>query len=186
MFHFFKSLRDVKIENPNPSEDMVEDNLRKADFKRAAQEALKILNDNCITDPPIPILELAENAGLTVYVAEFDDKEVAGLLEFKEKNIVVNTYDSFERQAFTIAHELGHWILHEKELAKDKNVNIVYRKPLGDEKDWLEQEANWFAANLLVPMEMLQRFPSEDVNVLARAFRVSTAVIGYRKRLLNG
>jgi len=155
----------------------------KPNFTRAKELAREVLDANFITAPPIQIHELAENYGLRVFVAEFDDSDIAGTINLEEACIVVNSYDSIERQAFTIAHELGHWLLHKENPGLNEGVTIFLRKPLGGETDWWEKEANWFAANLLVPKEMLDRYEGRDEREVAKIFGVSPSVIGYRRKM---
>jgi Zn-dependent peptidase ImmA (M78 family) len=155
-------------------------------FTRAKDLAREVLDANFITAPPVQIYELAENYGLRVFVAEFDDPDVAGTIDLKKACIVVNSYDTVERQAFTIAHELGHWLLHKEDPGLKKEITIFFRKPLGGENEWWEKEANWFAANVLVPKEMLDRYKDKDEREVAKVFGVSPSVIGYRRKMHDG
>ena len=144
--------------------------------------AKKALEDNFIDSPPIIIHELVENYGLTVFRAAFDDKEIAGYIDFDKKWIVVNKEEAVARQNFSIAHELGHWIMHYDEVKADQNnIRIVYRKPMGGETEPLEIEANAFAAYLLVPEEMLKRHQEKSDLELAQLFNVSQSLIGFRR-----
>jgi Zn-dependent peptidase ImmA (M78 family) len=155
----------------------------KPNFKKARELAKEVLDANFITAPPIHMRELAENYGLRVFVAEFDDPDVAGTIDLEKACIVVNSYDSRMRQTFTIAHELGHWLLHREDPGLSEGVTIFLRKPLGGEIEWWEKEANWFAANLLVPKEMLDRYEDKDEREVAKIFGVSPSVIGYRRKM---
>lgn len=158
-----------------------------ADFSRAKNEAEKILNKNFISSPPIDLEEIAEGEGLNIAMAEFENKDVSGFIDFDKKMILVNKYDWSSRQRFTIAHELGHWVLHQKEIKEDRDLVILYRRPIEGEKDHLEQEANCFAANLLVPVNFLQEAIRKALSnkEIASFFRVSEAVIQYRRGFLN-
>ena len=64
------------------------------------------------------------------------------------------------RLRFTVAHEIGHWVLHRDYAAKVKFVSFdqFARHFKGDDpaRYWLEQEANEFAGRLLVPNERLR------------------------------
>ncbi len=158
-----------------------------ANFKRAKEEAERIITKNFITSPPINLEEIAEGEGLNLAVAEFAEKDVSGFIDFDKKMILVNKYDSISRQRFTIAHELGHWILHQKEIKEDRDLVVLYRRPIEGEKDPLEQEANCFAANLLVPLCFLQEATAKSFSnrEIANIFRVSEAVIKFRRSPLN-
>lgn len=85
------------------------------------------------------------------------------------------------RQTFTVAHELGHKVLHE-EWAKSSDYKVLLRDQLltGDD-DFYEKEANAFAANLLVPRKMLDQFwRTATVEQLSQLFAVSVPVIKNR------
>lgn len=65
--------------------------------------------------------------------------------------ICVNYKRSQGHQNFTLAHEVGHWFLHEgKSISDDDSV-------LGYSSDSVEQEANEFAGELLYPEKYLVR-----------------------------
>jgi Zn-dependent peptidase ImmA (M78 family) len=112
----------------------------------------------------------------------------------KSAVIGVNSTHSRTRQAFTIAHELGHLLLH-----GDVEVHIDERRLLGRRDqvsskavDPREIEANQFAAELLMPEDLIRsavvsvvdRHPEitvEDAIVLlARSFRVSELAMTHR------
>ena len=69
--------------------------------------------------------------------------------------IFTNTCSRLSREIFTLAHEIGHAVLHVNDEASfiDDNVTISGRST--DEK---EQEANYFAACLLMPADDVERF----------------------------
>ena len=93
------------------------------------------------------------------------------------KKIRVNKSDHSFRRRFTIAHELGHFLMH-KDLRKEF---IERRSPIAKEKPWYEQEADAFAAHLLVPLEFLKedsRNCLSSINMQNR-YQVSDSVIGY-------
>lgn len=163
-----------------------------ADFKKAKQEAKKVLDENYVTEPPVDVVEIAKNYGYSVVEAELP-KNVAGFVDPKGDVIYVNLFDSDQRKTFTVAHELGHIILHTQDLEENPDLGILFRRPLGGaDPDPKEQEANCFAANLLVPQNLLEdksRRYSGLVNskVLAALFGVSKEVIEYRlKDIQNG
>ena len=63
--------------------------------------------------------------------------------------ICVNYKRPMGHQNFTLAHEVGHWLLHrEKSISDDDKV-------LGYTSDSIEKEANEFAGELLYPEECL-------------------------------
>ena len=63
----------------------------------------------------------------------------------------------------------------------------MYRKALGElNQDPKEKEANCFAANLLVPAELLEKYKDYNIDTIAKIFGVSQEVIGYRLQFENG
>lgn len=80
-----------------------------------------------------------------------------GLVLKRDQDVVIfiNTCSRLSRQIFTMAHEIGHAILHisEEQSFVDDQSTIS-----GLSKDEKEQEANYFAACLLMPMDEVERF----------------------------
>lgn len=84
----------------------------------------------------------------------------------KENDIIIftNTSNRLSREIFTLAHEIGHVILHLNtgETFIDDSITISGRST--DEK---EQEANYFAACLLMPTDDVDRFLDLELNDFA-------------------
>ena len=119
--------------------------MTQANFENAETEAFKLLSKYKISEPPVRIDEIIEKEGLNVIEADFGDESnsISGLINPDEKTIYVNQKESDNRQAFTIAHELGHWLLHQPQLTKNKDIGIMYRKSITTlNDDPLEKEAN--------------------------------------------
>lgn len=71
-----------------------------------------------------------------------------------EWGIFYNGSASLERQRFTIAHELGHFILHrDREVSFQCDKASVYSGQ--DTLAMIEREADDFASNLLMPGDVL-------------------------------
>lgn len=151
------------------------------DAKRRAQE---VIDANFVSEPPVRITDIAQNYGLQIRIVDLSTHPgVAGFIDPKSRTIFVSRDDAPTRQAFTVAHELGHWLMHGKELeAEPEKYAILYRKPLGEPNDDIvEKQANVFAASLLVPKGLLDRYKDvKDHKVIADIFGVSSEVIGYR------
>jgi Zn-dependent peptidase ImmA (M78 family) len=62
--------------------------------------------------------------------------------------IFLSTIFPSTRRRFTLAHELGHWILHASGGAKN-----LWVARSGNSDDLAEREANWFAAGMLMPKD---------------------------------
>jgi Zn-dependent peptidase ImmA (M78 family) len=152
-------------------------------WRLAEQEADKISDEYSV--PPIPVHEIAESSGVNVVFADFGEnaEKVSGLCDFKEARIYVNRDDMPERQSFTIAHELGHWLLHrESFLEHPDEYRVLPRFSEPNRANTMEKEANKFAACLLVPERLLLPVRSAPVSSLAKIFGVSRTMMEFRLR----
>jgi len=128
---------------------------------------------------PVPVEEIAELLSLRIEPSAFD-LEMDGQLLSEERKILVNAQQHRERQRFTIAHEIGHYVLH-----SDAGGSFSSVRALGEE----EREANYFAARLLMPTETMRLvweevskpLPAQDydgvVAYMAKHFAVSFATM---------
>jgi hypothetical protein len=82
-------------------------------------------------------------------------EEIAGLMDRSTRTLSVSTSFSIESQRFTLAHEIGHWILHTgQNYFRDRSLSAPDRSGV---KPYYEIEADMFAAELLMPPKYLQR-----------------------------
>lgn len=91
--------------------------------------------------------------------------EVLGYFNRKENRIYVDrSFKKSERLPFILAHEIGHFILHDNltmnqktyETLKDSELNFrIGKHLLVNEKNWIEWQANYFAACLILPTTSL-------------------------------
>lgn len=85
--------------------------------------------------------------------------------------------DEVPRTRFSIAHELGHVMLHADELAE------MHTKIEADHHDRLEREANRFAAHLLIPDRAFDALSGRDLAPEAVARRFVVSIMTATKRL---
>jgi len=159
-----------------------------------------------IQDAPVDVAGIARALGVTVHFEQLDD-EVSGMLvvKNKEKHIIVNKTHHSNRRRFTIAHELGHLVLHYKqgdEVYVDTKMMVYHRSgrtqdyshPHATTTPQQEREANSFASALLMPKSMVERFvDSQGIDVfdefdlakLAQAFDVSEQAMYIRLNTLK-
>lgn len=136
----------------------------------------------------IDIVKLSELLGLNVYSATLNG--YSGYIKFEDgqKNIYVNNSDSKERKRFTIAHELGHYLLH-RNLIEKEGGTVLYR---GINGNIIEQQANRCAGALLMPKSLVENYfekLEEPINikiaVLAKIFNVSVDAMYTRLSVLG-
>jgi Zn-dependent peptidase ImmA (M78 family) len=159
--------------------------------KKAEVRAEHLLQEQSVIARPVPVEDIARILGARLLFEPLND-ELSGLL-YREGGVAtigVNSAHPTSRQRFTVAHEIGHLLLHEgKPMFVDKLVRVDLRdsnSAAGTLKE--EREANAFAAALLMPqamiLESLQRVRGlagdAMVQSLADRFQVSTQAMEYR------
>lgn len=160
-------------------------------FDNSIAKAKEVLESSGIDMPPIPVEEIIENYSLQLEFIDLKDKsrDISGLYDPSSQTIYVNANDTPARQRFTIAHEFGHALLHQKQLKENPNLGILYRRSLKDKifDTFEEQEANRFAAYLLVPESIINKiYPTcKSTGLLAKIFNVSRQVIDFHIKNLG-
>lgn len=115
-----------------------------------ARKAQELLQNQGVTEPPVDVCLLAEQAGATV-IRGGPAQESCGLYEPHYAVIAYHPLKgSTERRRFTVAHELGHHMLHRNHDPSSLPPDHPF-----------ELEANAFAAELLVPEEWMRERWSE-------------------------
>lgn len=161
---------------------------------RLEAETARILREGSVVSPPIPVERIARDLGAHLTFEPFD-RDMSGML-FRDGDRVIigiNSTHASVRQRFSIAHELGHLVLHEgRPMFVDRTVRINFRdRDAAHGTDQEEVEANNFAASLLMPREMLigamrRKVESKNhdstllIQRLADDFNVSPQAMEYR------
>ena len=160
----------------------------KPDYRKAEREALRLLNEAGVSEPPVDPVIIAQEQGVAVRFARFNgesDQNVSGFYDCETNEIVVNKSEYPLRQTFTVAHELGHKVLHE-DWARSDSYRVLLRDPSKLDWDPIEFEANAFAANLLMPRDLMDFYYSLPVEQLSRLFAVSVPAVKKRLSFLYG
>lgn len=153
------------------------------------ERTIDILRKFEIKEAPIDPIKCAESLGVKVKPMALDS-DISGFFVIKDDKpfIMFNENESEQRQRFTIAHELGHFLLHKKtSLFIDKTDIVLYRNSESATGELLkEREANAFAASLLMPKSFLEneiKSPRTNKNIvsyLASKFNVSELAMSFR------
>lgn len=172
LFHFRRLLRSVDLtaEIPFPQIE-VEDS-------EGGVESVADLVRRIWLVPTGPIRNLtsyAERSGCLVIPSDFGGEAVDGLTirtPDLPPCIFINRNQPADRQRFTLAHEIGHLVMH--------------RLPSRD----MENEANTFAAQLLMPAEDIRPSLSGELTIQKLAamkpiWRVSMAAILFRSKAMR-
>ena len=135
----------------------------------------KIFLECEITSYPINVFQIARKLEFDIIYGKFKQDNVYGVMwdgdeplnvggKQMYRAILLNKQDSLERQAFTVAHEIGHFMLHCKD-----NTNFYERYHGGaeqtDSQKLIEDQADFFAANLLLPKKLMKAYISQHSNL---------------------
>ena len=161
----------------------------------ARLKALELLETANVSSIPVPVERIAKSQGIVIQYAPLDS-ELSGMAFIKEgvRIIGVNALHHPNRQRFTIAHELGHHMLHAHLLGSNVHVDtiVLKRDPASAEGVVLNEiEANAFAAQLLMPDRWISEIVgpnfdfADDARVLAVAKRFKVSVSAFQYRMLT-
>lgn len=131
---------------------------------------------------------IASDLNVTIIDYNFSD-EVSGVFVREHNNyyIGVNKNHHPHRKRFTIAHEIGHHVLHSTDTLHYDTTNldapniVLYRA--NEQNSYNEVEANAFAAELLMPDSIIDKCVQLEIlsiDKLAEIFQVSTEAMRYR------
>jgi Zn-dependent peptidase ImmA (M78 family) len=161
--------------------------------KRPETRARQVLEQAGVLEAPVPVEDIAQQQGARLSLEPFKGGISGMLFRDAERTVIgVNASHARTRQRFTIAHEIGHLLLHER---RSMFVDThIYRRDevssMGTESE--EREANAFAAELLMPAgfvedearELMDQHPSitarQLVARLAVRFEVSQQAMEIR------
>lgn len=176
-------------------------------FNQIESIANRTLMDFDLLEAPVDLRRLAKK--LNVSIEEKDlDNDISGFLLKKEGKTIIGLNNNHPnvRKRFTIAHEIGHYKLHNVEsplfvdyfykgsMLRSKESNKIYRSTHNSNNPLMEKEANYFAANLLMP-KMLVKIQIDELDdnmsyddkliKLADIFQVSEIAMDYRLKSLG-
>ncbi len=105
----------------------------------------------------IDLFKECERLGYKLLRYPLGDNADLGFAVKKDNDIIIftNSCSRLSREIFTLAHEIGHVILHLNDESSFIDDSITINGRSTDEK---EQEANYFAACLLMPADDVGRF----------------------------
>jgi Zn-dependent peptidase ImmA (M78 family) len=163
----------------------------------AETAARQLLHGAGISAPPVDLERIVGFLHLVVAVEPLQD-DVSGMLLRRGEwaVIAVNRSQHARRRRFTIAHEIGHFMLH-KGVYIDKDTRINQRGSRSRSGlDTDEVQANAFAAELLMPTDLLIREFNGRVRMgsrgvpaivgsLADLFDVSTQAMEIRLKVIG-
>lgn len=153
-------------------------------YKRQGQQAaaeLRRFLDFKEIAVPLNIFREFRRLGVHVFRRQLGQSAISGIYikhPVAGDCVLVNYSEDLYRQRFTAAHEVAHAILDDE---KDFVVSFTKR----DKKDFSEMRANAFAADFLMPPELLEKIPdptnwnSNKILSYARKLMVNPEALAY-------
>jgi Zn-dependent peptidase ImmA (M78 family) len=154
--------------------------MEKPRYGYARKMARKVLEDFKIKEPPVDVRAILEAKG-------YEYMEIDTFMENVDALIVghyaaVNANHHVHRQRFSIAHELGHKLMNH-DISYYRFDITIDNPPTStthpDAESAFEKEANAFAGELLIPLEMLKKEfqKTQDITGLSKVFWVSSQAV---------
>jgi Zn-dependent peptidase ImmA (M78 family) len=162
--------------------------------QKIEETATALLENTDALQVPVPLERVALHLGLQLEKTALGE-DVSGVLvvEGSRGMIGYNKADASVRQRFTIAHEIGHYALHQQHATVfiDKTYTAVYKRDgrSSQGEHTREIQANQFAAALLMPRKLLHAEIEEmdfdlgderALDELADKFKVSRQAMTFR------
>ncbi|WP_370677203.1 ImmA/IrrE family metallo-endopeptidase [Pleomorphomonas sp. PLEO] len=158
------------------------------EWQSLGHETIRTIQENQ-DGAPIRLSAIANALGIKV-IATTLPNGISGEIRPDPENeghfiIKVNRNDSARRQRFTVAHEIGHFLLHRDEIGNGITDDVLYRSSLSDRR---EAQANRIAADLLMPQNLVDEWMDRArtlkvdnvIGFLADKFNVSEAAMKIR------
>jgi Zn-dependent peptidase ImmA (M78 family) len=157
---------------------------------RLSQPVRGIIN-KYLNEYPVKLGEMARELGVHAIKIASMPTGISGQITKEDGQYVirVNRNDARERQRFTIAHEIAHYLLHQYVIDSTPDGitdNVLYRSGASER---IEYEANRLAADLVMPMYLIEEKLNSDfrgvvteatIENLAASFSVSKAAMEIR------
>lgn len=147
---------------------------------------LRRVIDEYLSEYPVKLGALAERLGVKVLLSTLP-RGTSGQIGQENGVFVIriNRHEVKQRQRFTLAHELAHYLLHRDRIIAEGgwSENVLLRAP--NQPIEIEYQANRLASDLVIPSHLLEKatadytgpMTSEVIDDLARRFGVSTAAM---------
>jgi uncharacterized phage-associated protein len=184
MYEYFKDNLDLSNSGLIVKNDF---NVKTSIFKEI-KECVDFLTpddeDVCLSDNPyIDIEAIASNRGINIHRVPPDEVLYKHAILIG-KDIFLNNNDNNEKQRFSIAHEIYHFLTrrnNEEALAVARQGETWKKKNAGSDIAIEEEIADYFAANLLIPTERFILWEDKTDEEIAKAFGVEPKCINKRK-----
>lgn len=136
---------------------------------------------------PIDLNKVVDVCGLTIKQGTFDEPDLQGAFDRQDKTVYLSEDDDFPSKNFTLAHEIGHFKLHEEVQTDVFTMHQLNNLMTRMGKDKVEDQADSFASSLLMPKKVFTKFwkVTRSVPTLMSIFGVPSVAVRLRMNDLN-
>ncbi len=168
--------------------------------KHIRSVAERLLADTPAGSAPVPLKAIVKSLGVEIHQEAVEDDLSGFLYRDHKRNLTiigVNADHPPNRKKFTIAHELGHYLLHDfDDVHVDRQFKVWLRNETSSQgTDDEEKEANLFAAEILMPARFIEADVQQIGNFdllnekviedLAKRYGVSSQAMTFRLAYLG-
>ena len=157
------------------------------DYKKSRDLAWQILINHNISNLPVKVGDICKAMHIRIisyskgrtYIKDFDTYAHSESNDgfTYQNNIFYNEQCTVQRQRFTVAHELGHILLH--------NESGIYNREPSANDNPIEQEANVFASRLLAPACVLWGLGVTNTGQISEICDISMQSAKFRTKRLQ-
>jgi hypothetical protein len=135
---------------------------------------------------PVDLHAIARDLGIAVFAVPLGDRISGQLMRDPRRGgssgfvIYVNSLHPRNRQRFTLAHEIAHFVLHRDLIDTGIHDDTMYRSE--ELQGYQEVQANRLAADILMPIMKVKELMRQGLSLqgLARQFGVSEEAMKIR------
>ena len=139
---------------------------------------------------PVNLSRITDLLHMEIREGTFVDKDIEGALDRQNRIIYLSDEDGYEEKNFALAHEIGHYELHEDrptDIFRMHQLERLRGSDITKDSDDPEMQADYFALCLLMPAELITPLwkKTKNIRLLARIFGVPEFIALCRLRNLQ-
>lgn len=166
-YHSVPVKKGYSLEAPYLTDDYIEHQALKLVASQVKDFVDKMHNyprTRCVPEYHIEPEQMLKDIGYSIFEDNLTEKGQLAVIDMKKKTVTVDIINPYvnsltRRRRYSLAHELGHAVLHSQlnvaSLGESEKTLSHSAFISSNEYQWLERQANLFAACLLMPRDVV-------------------------------